>query len=161
MEKALTADYYNKKNLLHAQTWLLKLDNTGDQRERDGMLWFHKMRSYFDEGINSQRWEGFLRFSKNYIKEDRVNDVTSHALEYGWPVSASPNGKDIFLKDEITWMIDSLNSFREKRNFVQDQRPPENTNYKIRYYLILFFLVALALKFLKIYADYRRNTDPN
>src|SRR5436190_5814569 len=66
-EQALNQDYVNKKNLLHAQTWFLKLDKTLSPSEEDGVKWFHKMKGLFEEGIYTTRWEAFLAFTRSHV----------------------------------------------------------------------------------------------
>src|SRR5690606_41660318 len=66
-EKQLLAEYQAKKNLLAAQTFILKLDSTLTRREAAGVKWFHKMKALFEEGINTNRWEGFLFFTRGYV----------------------------------------------------------------------------------------------
>ncbi len=157
-EKALTEEYYDKKNLLHAQTWLLRIDSTLTSREEDGVKWFHKMKALFDEGLYAPRWEGFLNYSRSFVLKERgvYADVASNSLEYGWPKNLKIKPEELFLREEIIWVIDILKKFKDKKDDLQKIRPEENTNYQIRYFLIFFFLVGLSLKILKIYADYRR-----
>ncbi len=157
-EKALYSDYIDKKNLLHAQTWILKLDGKFSKKEEEGVLWFHKMKSLYDEGMYTNHWEDFLLYSRSYLlKEPGVySDASSNALQFGWPKDPKLKTEEIFLKEEIKWVVDSLKSFHEKKQRLLQLKPEENTNYKIRYYLIFFFLVGLSLKIVKIYADYIR-----
>src|SRR5688572_23616226 len=54
-EKMLRVDYNNKRNLLHAQTWILKLDGNMTANEEEGARWFHKMKALFDEGLYTSR----------------------------------------------------------------------------------------------------------
>src|SRR6478735_11945932 len=54
-EKGLRVDYNNKRNLLHAQTWILKLDKEMTPDEEEGARWFHKMKALYDEGLYTSR----------------------------------------------------------------------------------------------------------
>jgi hypothetical protein len=157
-EKALTEDYFNKKNLLSAQVWILQIDSATPENEVDGVLWFHKMKGLFDEGMFTNRWEGFLTYSRSYIfKEPGIYaNAASNAVEFGWPKNSKLRTDNLFLKDEIKWVVDSLKTFKVKKDRLSQMKPEENTNYKIRYILIFFFLIGLSLKILKIYADYKR-----
>jgi hypothetical protein len=159
-EKKLQDEYQSKKSLLYAQAWILRLDRQQPIAEREGALWFHRMRSIFDEGLQSSRWEGFLVFSRNYMKNGRGQDFEGKALEYGWPLKDSIAPDSLGFREEIAWVQDSLLSFRKRKQEVGMLRPEENTNYKFRYILIVFFLAALGMKFVKIYADYLRNKTP-
>lgn len=157
-EKQLSADYYNKRTLLYAQAWILKIDGARNVGEENGVKWFHKMKGLFEEGMYATRWEGFLNFTKGYVLNEPgfKTDVASKALEYGWPSPHTLKSSDIFLRDEIRWVTDSLYSFKKRKEALEEAKPEENTNYKIRYILIFFFLVGLSLKMIKIYADYKR-----
>ena len=159
-EKGLAEDYLNKKNLLSAQVWILKIDSTTPDKEVDGILWFHKMKGLFDEGMHTNRWEGFLTYTRSYIlKEPGIYaNAASNAVEFGWPRNSKLKTENLFLKDEIKWVADSLKTFKMKKDRLYEMKPEENTNYKIRYILICFFLIGLSLKILKIYADYRKAT---
>lgn len=157
MERALDKDYENKRGLLYAQSWILKLDGEIPEKEKEGVLWFHKMRASFEEGMKSPRWKNFLAFSRSYLRHEQRSDLGSRALEYGWPLDPAAQADSLYLHDEISWMVDSLSSFSHRMEQVEKSRPEENTNYRVRYFMIVIFLLALAMKFLKIYADYRRN----
>ena len=158
-EKSLVVDYYNKKGLLHAQAWLLKIDQAKPAHEREGILWFHTMKGLFDEGLYTNRWEAFLNFSRGFVFEEPAaySDAASGARQFNWPSANTVNGKEIFLREEIKWVVDTLQSFKLRKDHVSRMRPEENTNYRVRYILIAFFLVGLSLKILKIYADYRKS----
>lgn len=162
-EKHLLADYEAKKNLLAAQTFLLKLDSSLTEREAAGIKWFHKMKALFDEGINTNRWEGFLFFTRSYVLKEPgcYADLQSNALEYGWPEDTKMKEEDIFLKEEITWVADSLKSFQKRKDDVSKSKPEEITNYLVRYSLIALFLLGLSLKVLRTYSDYRSKINPS
>lgn len=157
-EKLLRQDYNNKRNLLHAQTWLLKLDGGLTPSQEEGARWFHKMKALFDEGLYTSRWEDFLIFSRSYILKEKgvYADVTGNASEFGWPRDTKADPDKLFLREEIVWVVDSLKSFQQRKAGLINSKPEENTNYRLRYYLIFFFLAGLSLKMLKIYADYVR-----
>lgn len=156
-EKQLLADYQSKKNLLAAQTFILKLDSSLNAREAAGVKWFHKMKALFDEGINTNRWEGFLFFTRSYVIKEPgcYTDLQSNALEYGWPEDPKMKEEDIFLKEEIVWVVDSLKSFQKRKDHLARIKPEEITNYLVRYTLIALFLVGLSLKVLRTYSDYK------
>lgn len=157
MERSLDKDYENKRGLLYAQSWILKIDKEFPEHQKEGVMWFHKMRASFEEGMKSPRWKNFLAFSSSYMHHEQRSDLGSRALEYGWPLHPNKEPDSLYLHEEINWMIDSLNTFSRRMDQVEKSRPEENTNYRIRYFMIVVFLLALAMKFLKIYADYRRN----
>lgn len=156
-EKRLLQDYQEKKNLLAAQTFLLKLDPKLPKREAAGIKWFHKMKGLFDEGINTNRWEGFLFFSRSYILKEPgcYADLPSNALEYGWPEDLKLKEEDLFLKEEIAWVVDTLKVFQERKNDLILSKPEEITNYLVRYSLIGLFLIGLSLKILRTVSDYK------
>jgi|GEM_PF-2263578 len=156
-EKQLSDDYQNKKNLLSAQTFFLKIDSTASPRELAGIKWFHKMKGLFDEGINTNRWEGFLFFTRSYVlKEPGCHaDLQSNALEYGWPENTRMQEEDLFLKDQIKWVVDSLKVLEKRKAELADIKPKEITNYMVRYALIALFLMGLALKILRTISDYK------
>ncbi|MBL7933309.1 MAG: hypothetical protein JNL60_15490 [Bacteroidia bacterium] len=156
-EKQLMVDYESKKNLLAAQTFILKLDSNLSEREAAGVKWFHKMKALFDEGINTNRWEGFLFFTRSYVIKEPgcYADLQSNALEYGWPEDPKMKEEDIFLKEEIVWVVDSLKSFQKHKDNVAKMKPEEITNYLVRYTLIGMFLLGLSLKVLRTYSDYK------
>jgi len=160
-EKTLRLDYNNKRNLLHAQTWILKLDKQMSAEEEEGARWFHKMKALFDEGLYTSRWEDFLLFTRSYVFKEpgTYTDVQSNRLEFGWPKNTTADPANIFLKDEISWVTDSLKNFQRRKTELLNSKPEENTNYKLRYYLLFFFLAGLALKMVKIYADYKKSTN--
>jgi hypothetical protein len=155
-EKLLTEDYQAKKNLLAAQTFLLKLDPKLSKREAAGVRWFHKMKSLFDEGIYTNRWEGFLFFSRSYILKEPgcYADLQSNALEYGWPEDLKLKEEDLFLKEEIKWVVDSLKLFQKRKTELTLIKPKEITNYMVRYSLLVLFLIGLSLKILRTISDY-------
>jgi hypothetical protein len=156
-EKLLLEDYQTKKNLLAAQTFILKLDPKLPKREAAGVKWFHKMKNLFDEGINTNRWEGFLFFSRSYILKEPgcYADLQSNALEYGWPEDLKLKEEDLFLKEEIKWVVDTLKVFQKRKNDLILIRPEEITNYLVRYSLIVLFLIGLSLKILRTISDYK------
>jgi hypothetical protein len=156
-EKQLLLDYQSTKNLLAAQTFILKLDPKLPAREMEGIKWFHKMKGLFDEGVNTNRWEGFLFFSRSYILKEPgcYADLQSNALEYGWPADLKLKEEDIFLKDEIKWVVDSLKTFQKRKDRLSLIRPEEITNYLVRYSVIGLFLLGLSLKILRTVSDYK------
>lgn len=156
-EKLLLMDYQTKKNLLAAQTFLLKLDPKLPGREEAGIKWFHKMKALFDEGLNTHRWEGFLFFSRSYILKEPgcYSDLRSNALEYGWPEDLKLKEEDLFLKEEIRWVVDSLKTFQKNKENLALIKPEEITNYMVRYSLIVLFLLGLSLKILRTISDYK------
>lgn len=156
-EKALIQDYHEKKNLLAAQTFFLKLDSRLPSRELAGIQWFHKMKALFDEGINTNRWEGFLFFTRSYVlKEPGCHaDLQSSALEYGWPENTRLKEEDLFLKDQVKWVVDSLKTFQKRKVEMSELKPKEITNYMVRYSLIGLFLLGLSLKILRTVSDYK------
>src|SRR5690606_16327766 len=157
-ERILSQDYHNKRSNLHAQVWILKIDKPMKADEEEGVRWFHKMKRYFDEGVYATRWEEFLSYSKSYIFKEpgAISDNEANAIEFTWPRNATINTDSIFLRDEIRVVVDSLSSFKSRKDQLYAFKPEENTNYKIRYYLMFFFLIVLSLKILKIYADYKK-----
>jgi hypothetical protein len=157
-EKRLIEDYNSKKNLLAAQTWILKLDKKTSKEESDGLLWFHKMKSLFDEGLETTRWEKFVNYTRSYVFKDRgcYADVTTNQQEFAWPAYKKTDPERIFLKNEMRWVVDSLTSLTERKHALSAMRPEDNTNYKIRYVLVMLYLIGLSLKIVKIYADYRK-----
>lgn len=156
-EKQLTEDYQSKKNLLSAQTFFLKIDSSASPRELAGIKWFHKMKGLFDEGINTNRWEGFLFFTRSYVLKEPgcYADLQSNALEYGWPEDTKLQEEDLFLKDQIRWVVDSLKLFEKRKSELAEIKPKEITNYMVRYSLIALFLVGLSLKILRTVSDYK------
>jgi hypothetical protein len=157
-EKQLELDYSNKRALLHAQAWLLKIDGKLSKEKQEGTMWFHTMKGLFDEGLYTSRWEAFLQFSRGYLFNEKgiYADPLSNKLQFSWPANTKINPDKIFLREEIRWVVDTLNSFKERKEHLARIRPEENTNYRVRYVLIVLFLVGLSLKILKIYADYRK-----
>lgn len=157
-EKGLQQDFQGKKNFLYAQTWLLKSDTSAPPATRESVYWFHKMKTLLDEGWQSNRWEGFVQYSRYYIFKEPGSyaDVLGSMSEYNWPVDKRTNPAELFLLDEIHTVVDSLQSLRIRKQNVLRSRPEENTNYHLRYFLVLLYLAGLAMKLLKIYADYRR-----
>lgn len=156
-EKQLIQDYHEKKNLLSAQTFFLKIDPKLPARELAGIKWFHKMKALFDEGVNTNRWEGFLFFTRSYVlKEPGCHaDLQSNALEYGWPEDTRLKEEDLFLKDQIRWVTDTLKHFELRKAELAELKPKEITNYVARYSLIALFLVGLSLKILRTISDYK------
>jgi hypothetical protein len=164
-EKQVLLEYQEKKNLLAAQTFLLKIDPKLPRREAAGIKWFHKMKALFDEGINTHRWEGFLFFTRSYVLKEPgcYADVQSNALEYGWPEDLKLKEEDLFLKEEIKWIVESLKSFQQRKEELARIKPEEITNYMMRYALIFLFLMGLSLKILRTISDYKakvRNSSP-
>jgi hypothetical protein len=157
-ERTLEQDYESKKGLLYAQTMLLKSDKKVNASVAEGQRWFHKMKALFEEGLYTNRWEGFVHYSDCYIFRPPgcYTDVKSNALEYGWPKNPSMKTENIFLRDEIRWVVDSLKHFELRKHRHIRARPEETANYQLRYYLVGLYLLGLSLKILKIYADYRR-----
>lgn len=156
-EKRLMDDYQNKKNLLSAQTFFLKIDPKLPSGELAGITWFHKMKALFDEGVNTNRWEGFLFFTRSYVlKEPGCNaDLQSNALEYGWPEDTKLREENLFLKEQVKWVVDSLKVFEKRKAKLIEMKPQEITNYMVRYSLIGLFLLGLSLKILRTYSDYK------
>ena len=156
-EKHLIEDYQSKKNLLSAQTFFLKIDEKLPARELEGIKWFHKMKGLLDEGLNTNRWEGFLFFTRSYVlKEPGCHaELQSNALEYGWPEDPKLKEEDLFLKDQIKWVVDSLKLFEKRKEELVDLKPKEITNYMVRYSLIALFLLGLSLKILRTISDYK------
>jgi len=146
--------------LLAAQTFLLKIDSKLPKRELEGVKWFHKMKGFFEEGVYTTRWEGFLFFSRSYILKEPgcYADLHSNALEYGWPEDLKLKEEDLFLKDQIRWVVDSLKLFKQKKDQIAGSKPEELTNYIMRYTLIVLFLTGLSLKILRTYSDYKAKT---
>lgn len=159
-EKRIMEDYQEKKNLLSAQTFFLKIDPKLPSREAEGIKWFHKMKGLFDEGMNTNRWEGFLFFTRSYVLKEPgcYADLHSNALEYGWPEDLKLQEKDLFLKDEIKWVTDSLKIFQKRKTDLIKMKPKEITNYLVRYSLIVLFLAGLSLKILRTISDYIHKT---
>lgn len=157
-ERILQEDYEAKKGLLYAQTMLLNSDRKMSVSETEGQRWFHKMRALFEEGLYTNRWEAFIRYSDCYIFRPPgcYTDVRSNAQEFGWPNNTAVKTDGLFLRDEIRWVIDSLKSFEYRKHRHISSRPEESANYQLRYYLLGLYLFGLSLKILKIYADYRR-----
>ena len=155
-EKRLMEDYQVKKNLLSAQTFFLKIDPKLPSREAEGIKWFHKMKGLFDEGLNTNRWEGFLFFTRSYVLKEPgcYADLHSNALEYGWPDDLKLKEEDLFLKDEIKWVTDSLKLFQQHKSDLNQSKPKEITNYMVRYSLLVLFLTGLSLKILRTISDY-------
>lgn len=159
-EKRLMEDYQEKKNLLSAQTFFLKIDPKLPNREAEGIKWFHKMKGLFDEGMNTNRWEGFLFFTRSYVLKEPgcYADLHSNALEYGWPADLKLQEEDLFLKDEIKWVSDSLKLFQKRKADLIQIKPKEITNYLVRYTLLVLFLTGLSLKILRTISDYISKT---
>lgn len=162
-EKQLLIDYQAKKNLLAAQTYLLKIDPKLPAKQLEGIKWFHKMKSLFEEGIYTHRWEGFLFFTRSYVLKEPgcYADLNSNALEFSWPQDTKLHGDDIFLKEEIRWVTDSLKMFQERKDKIANSKPEEITNYLMRYTLIILFLSGLSLKILRTYSDYKSKIRSN
>lgn len=156
-ERLLMEEYQAKKNLLAAQTFILKLDTLLPPREAAGIKWFHKMKALFDEGLNTNRWEGFLFFTRSYVLKEPgcYADLHSNALDFGWPEDVKLKEEDLFLKDEIRWVTDSLKLFQKRKEELVKIKPQEITNYMMRYSLIGLFLIGLSLKILRTYSDYK------
>lgn len=159
-EKRLMEDYQEKKNLLSAQTFFLKIDPKLPTREAEGIKWFHKMKGLLDEGMNTNRWEGFLFFTRSYVLKEPgcYADLHSNALEYGWPEDLKLQEEDLFLKDEIKWVSDSLKLFQKRKSELIEIKPKEITNYMVRYTLLVLFLTGLSLKILRTISDYISKT---
>lgn len=155
-EKDIIADYQEKKNLLSAQTFFLKIDPELPTRKLEGIKWFHKMKGLLDEGMNTTRWEGFLFYTRSYVLKEPgcYADFHSNALEFGWPENLKLQEEDIFLKSEIKWVCDSLKHFEKRKARLQEIKPKEITNYMVRYTLIVLFLIGLSLKILRTISDY-------
>lgn len=157
-EKTLQEDFQGKKNFLYAQTWLLRSDTSAPLSTQESVHWFHKMKTLLDEGWRSNRWEGFVQYSRYYIFREPGSyaDVLGSMSEYNWPADKRTNPDQLFLRDEIHAVVDSLQNLRLRKQNVLRSRPEENTNYHLRYFLVLLYLTGLAFKLIKIYADYRR-----
>ena len=158
-EKIFQEDYQNKRNLLYAQTMLLKTDTSAPPTTQESVYWFHKMKTLMDEGWQSSRWESFVQYSRYYIfhAPGSYSDVLGSMSEFNWPLRRNVDPGQLFLKEEIQSVVDSLHSLKLRKHNMLSSRPEENTNYKIRYLLVVLYLTGLAMKLLKIYADYRKS----
>ena len=163
-EKHFQENYEGKRAMLYAQTLLLKPDTGAPAHIRESVYWFHKMRTLMDEGWQSSRWENFVQYSRYYIFREPGSyaDVLGSMSEFNWPANHSTDPNSLFLKDEIKTVVDSLHTLKLRKHAVLSSRPEENTNYQIRYLLLGLYLTGLAMKLLKIYADYRKqkHTSP-
>lgn len=157
-EKVFQEDYQGKKNLLYAQTWLLKTDTGAPPMTQESIYWFHKMKTLMDEGWQSSRWESFVQYSRYYIFHEPGSyaDVLGSMSEFNWPMRRGIDPNELFLRDEIHAVVDSLHALKQRKHSMIASRPEENTNYHIRYLLVGLYLAGLAMKLLKIYADYRK-----
>jgi hypothetical protein len=161
-EKQFQEEYQNKKNVLYAQTWLLKTDTAAPDNTQESVYWFHKMKTLMDEGWQSSRWESFVQYSRYYIFREPGSyaDVLGSMSEFNWPKKKDIDPSRLFLHDEIREVVDSLYVLKNRKETMLASRPEENTNYHIRYLLIALYLTGLSLKLLKIYADYRKARSP-
>jgi hypothetical protein len=161
-EKLFQEEYQNKKNVLYAQTWLLKTDTAASPETQESVYWFHKMKTLMDEGWQSSRWEAFVQYSRYYIfkEPNSYADVLGSMSEFNWPLRKNTDPSRLFLYDEIRDVVDTLNALKVRKQNMIASRPEENTNYRIRYLLIGLYLTGLAMKLLKIYADYKKATAP-
>lgn len=161
-EKAFQLDYQGKQNFLYAQTWLLKSDTTSPPHVQESIYWFHKMKTLLDEGWQSRRWENFVQYSRYYIFREpgTYADVLGSMAEFNWPVNREIKPEELFLRDEIRTVVDTLSAMKLRKQSMLNAKPDENTNYKIRYVLVFVYLAGLSLKLLKIYADYRKTKVP-
>jgi hypothetical protein len=161
-EKQFQEEYQNKKNVLYAQTWLLKTDTAAAPETQESVYWFHKMKTLMDEGWQSSRWEAFVQYSRYYIFKapGSYADVLGSMSEFNWPQRKSTDPSKLFLYDEIRDVVDSLNVLKIRKHAMIESRPEENTNYHIRYLLIALYLTGLSMKLLKIYADYKKARLP-
>ncbi len=157
-EKQFQEVFQNQKNLLYAQTWLLKSDTAAPPGTKESVYWFHKMKTLLDEGWQARRWESFVQYSRFYIFKEPGSyaDVLGNMSEFNWPQNRNFDPSQLFLRDEIRSVLDSLYQLKLQKQTMLDSRPEENTNYHIRYFLVVFYLAGLSLKLLKIFADYRR-----
>ncbi len=158
-ERRLNNAYEETRNLLYAQTRLLKNDTSLQAGRQEGIRWFKRMKSLLDEGLHTRRWEGFLLFSRSYIFKDPgcYADPETNMIEFNWPSHLLSKPSDIYLREEIRWVIDGLVNLQRQKSELQAKIPQENTNYTARYIIIFFYLVGLSLKILKIAADYKRS----
>jgi hypothetical protein len=158
LENALQQDYESKRGMLYAQTMLLKSEKKLTPEKSEGQRWFHKMKALFEEGLYTNRWEGFVHYSECYVFRPPgcYTDVRSNAQEYNWPRNTNIKTEKLFLKDEIRWVVDTLKNLEQRKHRLIKARPLESANYQMRYYLVALYLVGLSLKIIKIYADYRR-----
>jgi hypothetical protein len=161
-EKLLQEHYEGKRGMLYAQTLLLKPDTGAPPHIQESVYWFHKMRTLMDEGWQSNRWENFVQYSRYYIFREPGSyaDVLGSMSEFNWPANRNLDPQQLFLKDEIKVVVDSLHHLKLRKHNVLSSRPEENTNYQIRYLLLALYLTGLAMKLLKIYADYRKQKHP-
>jgi len=157
-EKLLVDQYQNVKGLIYAQTRLLARDEKSDVTKQEGEAWFLKMHSLLEDGLYAHRWETFLKYTRSYVFKEPgyYADPRMNQQEFNWPRDLTIDPAKLYLRDEISWMVDNLKELQKQKDEVLSSRPRENTNYVVRYVLICLYLVGLSLKILKIYADYRR-----
>jgi hypothetical protein len=157
-EKQLTDQYQNVKGLIYAQTRLLSKDKSNDKGKREGEAWFLKMHSLLEDGLYAHRWETFLKYTRSYVFKEPgfYADPRVNQQEFNWPSDPALNTEKLYLRDEISWMVDNIKELQKQKDRVLSSKPSENTNYIVRYVLICLYLLGLSLKILKIYADYRR-----
>jgi hypothetical protein len=157
-EKQLTEEYQNMKGLIYAQTRLLSKDEHDKKKKLDGETWFLKMHSLLEEGLYARRWENFLKYTRSYVFKEPgcYVDPRVQSQEFNWPSSLKIDPDNLYLKDEIGWMVENLKELQKNKEKVITSKPSENTNYLVRYVLIGLYLIGLSLKILKIYADYLR-----
>ena len=157
-EKQLSVQYQNVKGLIYAQTRLLAKDKNLDKQKQEGEAWFLKMHSLLEDGLYSHRWETFLKYTRSYVFKEPgfYADPRVNRQEFNWPSELTIDPEKLYLRDEISWMVDTIKDLQKQKEKVLSSKPSENTNYIVRYVLICLYLVGLSLKILKIYADYRR-----
>ena len=162
-EKLFHEDYQAKRSLLYAQTLLLKTDTSAPASTQESVYWFHKMKTLMDEGWQSNRWESFVQYSRYYIfrAPGSYSDIVGSMSEFNWPARRNLDPQQLFLREEIRTVVDSLHNLKTRKQNVLASRPEENTNYQVRYLLLALDLAGLALKILKIYADYRKQRPQN
>jgi hypothetical protein len=157
-EKMLADQYENVKGLIYAQTRLLAKDNNSDKHKREGEAWFIKMHALLEDGLYARRWETFLKYTRSYVFRQHgvYADPRVNQQEFNWPSDLNMDPSKIYLRDEISWMVENIKDLQKQKDKVLSSKPSENTNYIVRYVLICLYLLGLSLKILKIYADYRR-----
>jgi hypothetical protein len=157
-EQKLIEEYRGARGLLYAQTRLLTLEDKISKEQKEGVDWFFKMYALLEEGLYAQRWESFLKYTRSWLlKEPGIYaDPRTSAMEFNWPSGRQVDPDKMYLKEEIRWVVENLKKLQEMKSKVGAMKPVENTNYIVRYVLIILYLLGLSLKLLKIRADYKK-----
>jgi len=158
MEEKVVEEFEDIKINLYEQVELMQPDNTVGDNVKESVQWFYKVALLLEDGYKDAKWKKFIDYSRGYIfgEKEFVHLAHDNLMLFEWPKHENLDPSTIVYKPEMRHEIDKLLKFESDITKLVAARPSNKPEFFARYIFILFFTVALALKLLKTYAEYRR-----